>query len=179
MHAYTCRGALDILPSFLKRKCKKQGGTRPKKASVEKSWDRDIICLPMSRRNHANRNSFSYPRGQYRAELGRNGLIGKIHLTSLMLEEDVKNEIRSVFHEPMAGDPNFPFDFLQPTGGGSKLLAIPSVSSSFRWNAQQVARLATQKGAIYILAQAELKLSDDLVCNHYHLSIFSLPPVYM
>ena len=52
---------------------------------------------------------------------------------------------------------------LQSTGGGSKLLSIPSVSSTFRWNAQQVARLATQKGAIYILAEAELKVSDTVV----------------
>ena len=79
-----------------------------------------------------------------------------------MTEEQVENEIRSVFKEPMANDPKFPFCFLQSTGGGSKLLSIPSVSSSFRWNAQQVARLATQRGAIYILAEAELKLSHTL-----------------
>ena len=80
-----------------------------------------------------------------------------------MTEEQVENEIRSVFKGPMGNDPKFPFSFLQSTGGGSKLLSIPSVSSTFRWNAQQVARLATQKGAIYILAEAELKVSDTVV----------------
>lgn len=157
--------ALDILPSYLKRKSRHSGGSRSKakKPSTEKTWDRDIICIPKSRVNKADGNSLSYPRGRYGAELGRQGLVGKLHLTSSMSEKDVESEIRSVFKEPMKGNPNFPFSFLQSTGAGSKLLTIPSVSSSFRWNAQQVARLATQKGAIYILAEAELKLSATLV----------------
>ena len=48
---------------------------------------------------------------------------------------------------------------LQPTGGGS---TIPSQSSSFKWIPQQVARLSGQSGTIYILAQSELTLPDDI-----------------
>ena len=155
--------ALDILPSYLKRKSRRsQGGSNRKKPNTEKTWNRDIVCIPQSKSNKAKGNTLSFPRGSCHAELGRQGLTGKLHLTSSMTEEQVENEIRSVFKEPMANDPKFPFCFLQSTGGGSKLLSIPSVSSSFRWNAQQVARLATQRGAIYILAEAELKLSHTL-----------------
>ncbi len=54
---------------------------------------------PLSRRNSAD-NSFAYPRGRYRAYLGKLGLIGKLHLSSDMNEDDVKEEIRSVFKGP-------------------------------------------------------------------------------
>ncbi len=73
-----------------------------------------------------------------------------------MDEDDVKKEIRSVFRGPMSDDPDFPFDFLQAAGEGSRTLVVPSVSSTYRWTAQQVARLAGQKGIIYILAQADM-----------------------
>lgn len=84
------------------------------------------------------------------------GLIGKIHLSSDMNENDVKQEVRSVFRVPMGNDPNFPFVFLQAAGEGSKTLVIPSVSSNYHWSAQQVARLAGQKSSIYILALADM-----------------------
>ena len=92
------------------------------------------------------------------------GLIGKIRLSSDMNEDDVKREVCSVFQGPMGNDLNFPFVFLQAAGEGSKTLVIPSVSSTYRWTAQQVSRLAGQKGNIYILAQADmpsLKFDDD------------------
>lgn len=121
----------------------------------------------MSRRNKDdNSSSYSYPRGRYRASLGKMGLIGKIHLSSDMNEDDVKKEICSVFQGPMGNDPDFPFLFLQAAGEGSKTLVIPSVSSTYRWTAQQVARLAGQKASIYILAQADmpsLNYDDDRV----------------
>ena len=84
------------------------------------------------------------------------GLIGKIHLTSEMSEDDIMREIRSVFQVPMGGDPEFPFVFLQPAGEGTRTLVIPAQSSSFKWTAQQVARLAGQKNTTYILAQADM-----------------------
>lgn len=90
------------------------------------------------------------------------GLIGKVHLTSEMTDEDVANEIRSVFKGPMKEDPNFSFVCLQSTGGGSRSLAIPSQSLSFKWLPQQVSRLSGQTGVIYILAQAELSIEDSL-----------------
>ena len=82
--------------------------------------------------------------------LGKMGLIGKLHLSSDMNEDDVKKEIRSVFQAPMGNDPDFPFVFLQAAGKGSKTLVVPAVSSSYQWTAQQVACLAGQKNYIYI-----------------------------
>ena len=158
--SYSCeRRASHILPSFLKRN---QISSRPKKAKKISTWNRDIICLPQSRRNSAD-NSFAYPRGRYRAYLGKLGLIGKLHISSDMNEDDVKGEIRSVFKGPMGNDPNFPFLYLQSAGEGSKTLVMPSVSSTFCWTAQQVARLAGQRSTIYVLAQADIPNVEDEV----------------
>lgn len=102
------------------------------------------------------------------------GLIGKIHLSSDMNEDDVKREVCSVFQGPMGNDPNFPFVFLQGAGEGSKTLVIPSVSSNYHWTAQQVARLGGQKSHIYILAQADMpSLIEDNVSS-YHANLTSL-----
>lgn len=114
-------------------------------------WDRDIVCLPWSIELSLQ---FSYPRGKYRTKLAEKGLIGKIRLTSTMSVEDVENEVRYVFYGPMGGRDDFCFDFLQPTGVGTKTLTVPSVSSSFRWTAQQVAKLGSNKQSIYIVAVA-------------------------
>lgn len=105
-------------------------------------------------------SNISYPRGKFRTDLGSLGLIGKVHLTSMMSEEDVRNEVRSVFRDPMEGKPNFPSIFLQLTGCGSKSLTIPTVSVSFGWTAQQVAKLGGNKGTIYILAEEKLNVQD-------------------
>lgn len=78
-----------------------------------------------------------------------------------MTDEEVATEIRSVFKGPMGGDLNFPFQYLQPTGGGSKSLTVPSQSASFKWTPQQVSRLAGQSGTVYVLAQSELHLQLD------------------
>ena len=133
-----------------------------------KAWDRDIICIPQSRQSKRKGGNVSYPlRGQYRANLAKWGLIGKLHLTSSMTDEEVCAEVRSVFAEAMGHDSLFPFTYLQGTGGGSKLLTIPSQSSSFKWTPQQVARLSGQSGTIYILAQAPLNIveqDDHVVC---------------
>lgn len=155
-----------ILPSYLRRN---QGGSKAKKSKTVQVWDRDIICLPLSRRNYSSNSnaSIAYPRGRYRSELGSMGLIGKIHLTSEMTEEDIKQEIRTVFQGPMGGDLEFPFVFLQPAGEGSRTLVIPAQSSTYRWTAQQVARLGGQKKTTYILAQADMpciKFCDVSLC---------------
>ena len=61
----------------------------------------------------------------------------------------------------MRNDPSFPFTFLQPTGGGNKTLTVPSLSSSYQWTAQQVAKLATNnRGSVYIMAISDLDLRD-------------------
>lgn len=124
-----------------------------------KTWDRDILCIPNRGRNSGG--GISFPRGRYRAYLARSGLIGKLHLTSEMTDEDVEDEIRTIFRGPMQNNPSFPFLYLQSTGGGSKTLTIPSQSASFKWTPQQVARLSCQSGTIYILAQDDLYQVDD------------------
>ena len=75
------RRALRILPSYLKRKAGRQSGKNPKKARTVKAWDRDILCIPQSSLNVQRGGNLSYPRGRYRAQLARAGLIGKLHLT--------------------------------------------------------------------------------------------------
>ena len=73
-------------------------------------------------------------------------LIGKFHISSEMSESDVFGEIRSVFKDAMQCDPTFPFKLLRSTGEGSRSLAIPPVSDTFHWTAQQVAKL----GGMYL-----------------------------
>ncbi len=74
-----------------------------------------------------------------------------------MNEEDVRVEVRSVFSVAMGHDRMFPFDFLQAAGEGSRSLVIPVQSTNFQWTGPQVARLADQKGTIYIIAKASLQ----------------------
>ena len=64
----------------------------------------------------------------------------------------------------MGGREDFPFEFLQATGSGTRNLTVPAVSSSFRWTAQQVAKLGGYKQAIYILAMDDL-IFDDFEVN--------------
>ena len=73
-----------------------------------------------------------------------------------MTEEETMDEIRSVFATAM-NDPDFPFAILQTAGGCSKSLAIPPVSSSYKWTASAVAG-KNAKMEIYILAEDELKV---------------------
>ena len=73
------------MPSYLKRKSQ-GGGGKAKKVKAIQTWDRDIICLPMSSKKSGS--NISYPRGKFRTDLGSLGLIGKVHLTSMMSEED-------------------------------------------------------------------------------------------
>lgn len=158
--------AINILPSYLRRSVKE---SPRKKAKLVKAWDRDIVCLPQSRRNKTTKGgNFMYPRGKYRCQLASLGLIGKVHLISTMSAEEVTAEICTVFKDQMNNNLQFPFAYLQSTGGGSKSLTIPSQSASFIWTPQQVARLSGQSGTIYILAQSELNVKwDEIkeVCN--------------
>ena len=74
---------------------------------------------------------------------------------------EVEDEIQSVFRVSM-GDKCFSFQYLQSTSVGSKTLTIPSVSASFDWTAEHVARLGNNnKQAIYVLANDELACSLD------------------
>ena len=95
-----------------------------------------------------------------------------------MTDEDAERKIHSIFKGPMQNDGNFPFLYLQATGGGAKSLTIPSQNSSFKWIPQQVARLSSQSGTIYILAKADLyHVETDeqeevhaCVCNYSQLN---------
>ena len=70
-----------------------------------------------------------------------------------MTEEEVLEEVRSVFKEAMGNDSSFHFRFLQVAGGGSKSLTIPVLSASYTWTAREVVKMAGQ-GCLYIQAQA-------------------------
>lgn len=89
--------SLSILPSYMCRKGVGGNNVKPKKPKVVKTWDRDIICIPQSRKNKAEGGNYIHPRGKYRAHLASSGLIGKLHLTSEMSDDDVVMEICTVF----------------------------------------------------------------------------------
>lgn len=158
--------AVHVLPSYLKRKRGDVNNSKkPKKGKVVKTWDRDVWCLPADTKSVGG--NISFPRGNYRGFLAGCGLIGKLRLTSEMNEEEVASEIRSIFKEPMKGDSEFRFQYLQATGGGAKFLTVPAQSSTFKWTPQQVARLSGQTGKIYILAQDKLNLKMHEVLKIY------------
>ena len=143
----------------MKRRQTGESSSSVKKPKTVKTWDRDVMCLPKSRHNHSCGENINYPRGKYRSLLASAGLIGKLRLTSEMTDVDVANEIRSIFKGPMGENLDFPFVYLQPTGGGSKSLTVPSQSSSFKWVPQEVSRLSGQTGMIYVLRRVRLNSS--------------------
>ena len=103
------------------------------------------------------------PRGSRLQYLAQSGLIGKLHIESNMGQEQLNNEIRSIFCDVMGHKKDFKFCFLQPAGGWSMTLFVPKLSKSFKWTPGQVANLAKTNGKIYILAQDELNLPSDEV----------------
>ena len=141
------------LPSIIgKRRKVRTVSKKPPKTAKFTTWDRTIVCLPKS---YAELGStIAVPRKK-RAILAQKGLIGKIHLESDWSEEELFAEVRSVFNEVTGDDTNFPFTLLVPTGGGSKSLTKPALSSSFKWTPREVAGRADS--TIYILAGKELK----------------------
>ena len=160
----------QVLPSYLKRKGSGSSCKSKKTAKAITTWDRDIVLLPNDYKE--GENYIPYPRGKSRSRLGRLGLMGKVHLSSDMSVEEVECEIRSVFKTPMGNDTAFPFKYLQASGGGSRCLAVPSVSSSFRWTAQQVAKIGNQRNTIYIMAERELAVCDDVSKTGVHYNSF-------
>ena len=113
-------------------------------------YNRDIICLPHTFAK-SGLKSISIPRGKQRIRLAE---LGKVTFSSEMSEDEISTEIRSAFAEAMGHDPCFPFKFLQVSGGGTKSLAVPSLSQSFQWTPQEVCKLG--KTCIYILAEKML-----------------------
>ena len=123
------------------------------------TYDRDIVCLTKQfvRKN----GTVKIPRSADSLEyLCRNGLKGKIRLVSTMSEEEIMDEIRSVFKRPF-NDQEFSFEILQHGGGKFKSLVVPSLSSSFSWTASAVA--GGSKSPIYILTRTGIDVST---CMH-------------
>jgi hypothetical protein len=52
----------------------------------------------------------------------------------------------------------------QHTGTGSHTLTLPSVSSSFKRSAQQIAKLGSTKQPIYIVAENKLRYHESEEC---------------
>ena len=148
----------SLLPSpYLTKKAQRSKRRLEPKAIV---YDRDIMCLP--KYYGSDRSTIKIPRGaQVREFMGKNGLIRKIRLTSNMTESDIIREISSVFSVPMGGREDFSFTVLQPTGGSSKSLNMPALSSSFKWTASAISG-KNNKSPIYILANDDLKVSMEI-----------------
>ena len=136
------------LPSFLRRNVVKK--EKPTKVT---QYNRDIVCLPHSFGKQGLK-SITIPRGKQRIRLAELGLQGKVTLSSDMTEEAMLDEVRSAFAEAMGHDPCFPFTFLQVSGSGTKTLAVPSLSASFRWTPQEVCKLG--RTCVYILSEKKL-----------------------
>ena len=58
----------------------------------------------------------------------------KIRLSSEMSEKRMMREVQSVFEVAMGKDKDFPFKILQNSGGSSRSLRTPAVSSSLEKN---------------------------------------------
>lgn len=124
--------------------------------------DFHLLCLPRSYESRGG--TIKIPRGTgIRDYLANNG---KIRLTSDMDEKAIFDEIRSVFRTPMNDCHLFDFSILQQTGGASKSLTVPAVSSSFKWTASAVAG-KNAKVPIYIIAREDLKVCSSLHVCYY------------
>ena len=105
-------------------------------------------------------DTVSIPRSlESREFLGRNKLIGRIHLDSNMEENEIFDEIRSVFEVPFGNSSSFQFEVLQAAGESSKMLTVPATSSSFKWTASSIVS-KSPKTPIYIMAIDELKVTS-------------------
>lgn len=142
---------------FVRGKTVNRGSNpKPKKAKTKVSFERDIVCLPLNYPEEPG--VFPFPRGKVRSSLGRQGLIGKIHLDSEMSEREIFQEIRSVFKVPFREDEQFPFKILQSAGMGAKSLVIPALSTTYEWKAKEVANSGGR--VVYIWAQRELYTTE-------------------
>ena len=140
-------------------------GSRSKTKEKVFTYDWDIICLTKS---YGRSSNIPIPRS--RTQLAKNGLIGKIRLTSDMTQDDIFDEVRSVFRGPMDGSSTFLFDVLQPAGGHSKSFTIPALSDSFKWTASAIVS-KNAKVPLYILAKESLnKVSILYQYKHTHTS---------
>ena len=136
---------------------------KSKKSKVEKALTRDFMLLPPDCKE--GNGQVRIPRGGY-----RNQLIGKVQLRPSMTDLEVRREICTVFATPMGISTKafdkldsddagfFEFNYLQSSGFGTCSLCIPSVSKSFSWTGQEVARLSKQGKMIFLLVRKPLNL---------------------
>ena len=131
------------MPSYLRRRRGDAVDSNKKniKAKVIKQWDRDVLCLPPRKSNGV----ISFPRGKYRTYLANCGLIGKLHMTSDMDEEDVAREIRSIFKGPMKQG-RLSFSLSPSHWRWHQVFDRACPSESFKWTSFQVSRLSGQSG---------------------------------
>ncbi len=139
--------------TFLGRKSIAAQKQKMGKVVKEVTYNRDIICLPMRYLPKSLKSNVKIPKD--RSELSRCGLIGKITLSSNMTQEEIFNEIRSVFRTAMGENKEFSFDVLQLTGGKSKDLTVPALSPSYNWTASSIVPKSA-KVPLYIIAREPL-----------------------
>lgn len=112
-----------------------------------KHYTKDVVCLPLS-----SASTLCIPRGQSRAKLAEDGLIGKISFTSDWSEVQLKEEITAIFRKTFAlpVGQSFPFEYLS-TIRGCKRLMKPNVSSNFLWGGKEVGSISSTT-CLYIMA---------------------------
>ena len=146
-------------PSMFLSKRMRRNETQPKRIA----YVRDIFCLPLECQGRSG--TVVIPRGERRNALANEevGLMGKIEFYSDWSADRMRREVCSVFAKAFGLTPEsiaegnlFPFDYLQRTGAGSRLLCVPAVTESFEWNGRQVSTLAKSGSVIYILARKEI-----------------------
>lgn len=126
-----------------------------------KHYTRDVVCLPFS-----SASTFRIPRGDSRANLARNGLIGKISFTSDWSKAQLKEEMTAIFRRTFALSmgQSFPFEYLS-TVKGCKRLMKPNVSSSFLWGGKEVASISSAT-CLYLMASINIPVQ----LNSLHVS---------
>ena len=106
---------MESLPSsFLNKLASSSSKSNKKSKKVQQifTYDRDIVCLT---EKFVDKNgTIKIPRSSSSLEyLCRNNLKGKIQLTSCMSEDEIMDEIRSVFDRPFCYDKKFPFKIVR------------------------------------------------------------------
>lgn len=112
-----------------------------------RNYTKDVVCLPFS-----SASTIRIPRGDSRAKLAQDGLVGKISFTSDWTETELRDEMTSIFRRTfgLSIGQSFPFEYLS-TIKGSKKLMKPNVSSSFQWGGREVGSI-TSTTCLYIMA---------------------------
>ena len=133
------------LPSVPQRPATHSRFVRKNKAC--KHYTRDVVCLPFS-----SASTICIPRGDSRANLAQDGLIGKISFTSDWSEAQLREEMTAIFRRTFALSmgQSFQFEYLS-TVKGCKRLMKPNVSSSFLWGGKEVASISSAT-CLYIMA---------------------------